>query len=257
MAVKVGASLWTATADQQRAPVRETHTRDFERKIGLRDHSSTSNESAGRQSNEHVISEQRLPYSEFPEADLARIVRPGSGDASESRAVGTLELYALGAHAGHHLSYLSQIILADQGRQGVASGGVELGYSESLNPLPIASTISLMPSAALIKSPDGSWGEPVEVERQEVEDSASRQLLSYFTWKWPDRHFQFLPRGNGLELLVRDYRLTPQERDELIDELSRRASSMPECPQQIWLNGEEVWRASSLSNDYKGEHNGR
>ena len=257
MADKVGASLWTATADQQRAPVRETQTRDFERKIGLRDHSSTSNESAGRQRNEHVISEQRLPYSGFPEADLARIVRPGSGHTSESRAAGVLELYALGAQAGHHLSYLPQLLLAEQGLQGVASVGMEPGCSESLNPLPIASRISLMPSAALIKSPDGSWGEPVEGERQEVEDFASRQLLSYLAWKWPDRHFQFLPRGKGLELLVRDYRLTPQECDELIGELSRRASSMPERPQQIWLNGEEVWRASSHSNDNKGERNGR
>ncbi|MCP2020422.1 UNVERIFIED_ORG: hypothetical protein J2Y76_001337 [Pseudomonas reinekei] len=257
MAVKVGVSLWTATPDQQRAPVRETQTRDFERKIGLRDHSSTSNERAGWQQNEHVISEQRLPYSEFPEAELARMVRPGSGGASESRAAGALELYALGAYAGHHLSYLPQLLLAEQGLQGVASEGLELGYSESLNPLPITSRISLSPGAVLIKSPDGSWGEPVGGERQEVEDSASRQLLSYFTWKWPDRHFQFLPRGKGLELLVRDYRLTPQECDELIGELSRRASSMPERPQQIWLNGEEVWRASSHSNDNKGERNGR
>jgi hypothetical protein len=81
-------------------------------------------------------------------------------------------------------------------------------------------------------------------------------LLSYLTLKWPDRQFHFLPRGKGLELVVRDYQLSAQERDELIDELSRRASSMPERPQQIWLNGQEVWRASSLSNDYTGGHHG-
>lgn len=257
MAVKVGASLWTMAADQQRPPARETQAKDFERKIGLHDQSPTSNESAGQQRNPQVMSEQRLAHSAMAEADLARVMQLRSGGASASMTAEALELYALGAHAGHHLSYLPDVFLAEPGVHSVASIGAEQVYSAPSSALSTTSAMFSMPGAVSTKGPDRPWSEPVTIEQQGAEDSTSHPLLSYLNGKWSDRHFQFLPRGQGIELLVRDYRLTAQERDELIDELSRRASSMPERPQQIWLNGQQVWRASPLSNDYKGEHDGR
>ncbi|WP_431495036.1 hypothetical protein [Pseudomonas brassicacearum] len=257
MAVKVGVSLWTMAADQQRPPARETQAKDFERKIGLHDQSPASNENTGQQHNPQMMSEQRLAHSAVAEADLARVVQLRSVGVSESMTAGALELYALGAHAGHHLSYLPDVFLAEPGVHSVASIDTEQAYSAPSSSLPTTSMIAPMPGAALMSSPDRPWGDPVGIEQQGAEDSTSRQLLSYLSGKWPDRHFQFLPRGKGIELLVRDYRLTSQERDELIDELSRRASSMPERPQQIWLNGQPIWRAPSLSNNYKGEHDGR
>ncbi len=256
MAVKVGVSLWTMAADQQRPPARETQAKDFERKIGLHDQSPTSNESAGQQRNPQVMSGQRLAHSAVAEADLARVVLLRSGSASAMTAE-ALELYALGAHAGHHLSYLPDVFLAEPDVHDVASIGAEQAYSAPSGALTTISAMSSMPCAVSTIGPDRPWSEPVAIEQQGVEDSTGRSLLSYLHGKWPDRHFQFLPRGKGIELLIRDYRLTAQERDELIDELSRRASSMPERPQQIWLNGEQVWRASPLSNNYKGEHDGR
>ncbi|MBX8495372.1 hypothetical protein [Pseudomonas cichorii] len=256
MATKVGASLWVPVADQQRAPIRETQAREFERKIGLRDHSTAANENSNPQNNEHSFSEQRFPYAEDSQAGVTRTLRRGSGD-DESKAVGALELYALGMHAGRHLSYLPNMFPEELGISGIAPVVEEYNYSAALNSSSVDSATFLMPSAFLIKTSEGQSEDPVGIKRQEIEVSTNRQLLSYFSWRWPDRHFQFLPRGKGLELLVRDYQLTSQERDELIDELSRRALSMPERPQQIWLNGEEVWRASSPSIDYKGENDGR
>ena len=257
MAVKVGASLWTMTADQQRPPARETQAKDFERKIGLHDQSPASNESTGQQRDPRMMSEQRLVHSAIAEADLVRVMQLRSVVASASMAGGALELYALGAHAGHHLSYLPDLFLAGPDVHSIASDGAEQAYSASSSALSMTSMISSLPGAVSTKGPDRPWSEPIAIEQQGAEDSIDRPLLSYLNGKWPDRHFQFLPRGKGIELLIRDYRLTAQERDELIDELSRRASSMSERPQQIWLNGQEVWRASPLSNDYKGEHDGR
>ncbi|WP_024617154.1 hypothetical protein [Pseudomonas kilonensis] len=257
MAVKVGVSLWTMAADHQRPPARETQAKDFERQIGLHDQSPASNENTGQRGNPQVMSEQRLAHSAVAEADLARVMQLRSGAASASMTAEALELYALGARAGHHLSYLPDLFLAEPGVHSVASIGAEQTYSAPSSVLPTTSATSSMPGAVLTQGPDRAWSEPVAIEQQDAEDSISHPLLSYLNGKWPDRHFQFLPRGKGIELLVRDYRLTAQERDELIDELSRRASSMAERPQQIWLNGQQVWRASSLSNNYKGEHDGR
>ncbi|XXE14461.1 hypothetical protein J3P89_14930 [Pseudomonas sp. Z1-14] len=244
-------------ADQQRPPARDTQAKDFERKIGLRDQSPTSNESTGQQRNPQVMSEQRLAHSAIAEADLARVVQLRSVGVSESLTAGALELYALGAHAGHHLSYLPDVFLTESGVHGVVSIGAAQAYLAPSSAFSVTSAISSMAGAVPTKGPDSPWSEPVTIEWQEAEDSTGRSLLSYLNGKWPDRHFQFLPRGKGLELLIRDYRLTAQERDELIDEFSRRASSMPERPQQISLNGQQVWSASPLSNDYKGEHDGR
>ena len=257
MAVKVGASLWTMTADQQRPAARETQAKDFERKIGLHDQSPASNESTGQQRDPRMMSEQRLVHSAIAEADLARVMQLRSFGASASMTGGALELYALGAHAGHHLSYLPDVFLAEPGVDGTAAMGAVQAYSATLGTLQTTSAISSMPGVVSTNGPDRPWSEPIVIEQQGAEDSIDRPLLSYLNGKWADRHFQFLPRGKGIELLIRDYRLTAQERDELIDELSRRASSMSERPQQIWLNGQEVWRASPLSNDYKGEHDGR
>lgn len=255
MATRVGASLWIPASDQQRATIRETQAKDFERKIGLSDHSTESKESSNPQKNERSFSEQRFPYAEDSQAGLARTLRRGSGE--ESKAVGALELYALGMHAGRHLSYFPDMFQEGLGISGVAPIVEEYSYSAAQSSSSVDSAIFLMPSAFLIKNSEGQSEGTVGIKREEIEVSTSRQLLSYFSGRWPDRHFQFLPRGKGLELLVRDYQLTSQERDELINELSRRASSMPERPQYIWLNGTEVWRASSPSIDYKGENDGR
>ncbi|SEI44397.1 hypothetical protein [Pseudomonas sp. NFACC07-1] len=257
MAVKVGASLWTMAADQQRPPARDTQAKDFERKIGLYDQSPASNESTGQQRNPQVMSEERLVHSAIADADLARVVLLRSIGASTSMTAEALELYALGAHAGHHLSYLPDTFLAEPGVHSVASIDTEQAYSAPSSALSTTSAISSVPGAVLAQGSDRPRIEPVTIEQQGTEDSTGQPLLSYLNGKWPDRHFQFLPRGKGLELLVRDYRLTAQERDELIEELARRASSMSERPQQIWLNGQQVWRASPLSNDYIGEHDGR
>ncbi|MCE0460990.1 hypothetical protein [Pseudomonas uvaldensis] len=257
MAVKVGASLWAVAADQHRAPVRETQARNFEQKIGLGEHPKTANEGTGSQRNDHLVPESGRLHVQDSELEPGRVVRPGSGDVSSSAAVGTLELYALGAHAGHHLSYLPDIFLMGQGALCVAPVQVEERYSGVSTPTLMTSSGSPIPGEILNICGNGQIGEPAGLELQEAESSASQPLLSYLTWKWPDRQFHFLPRGKGLELFVRDYQLTAQERDELIEELSRRASSMPERPQQIWLNGQEIWRASAVSNDYEGEHNGR
>jgi hypothetical protein len=256
MATKVGASLWNPMADQQRTPVRETQDRDFERKIGLRDRSTMSDKKPAHESGEPALPGQRSLNAGFLQAEAGRTPRMESSETSPSKSGGALELYALGAHAGRHLSFLPDMFLEEHGISDVASVGHGYGSSTTMDSLPIAAAISLLPSALLINPPGAQVAEPVRIEQQETDISVSRQLLGYFGGRWPDRHFQFLPRGKGLELLVRDYQLTPQERDELIGELSRRASSMPERPQQIWLNGEEVWRASSRSIDYKGEQNG-
>jgi len=257
MAVKVGTSLWVMRADQQRPPVRDTQAMDFERRIGLHVHSPASSDSKSQQRPQQAISEQRLARADLAETTLARVEQVRSVGMSESTSAEALELYALGAHAGHHLSYLPDAFVEQQGMHSVASVDIEQASREHWSDLPITSAIFFMSSGAPPASPGRPGPEPVGIEQSDAENSTSRQLLSYLNGKWPDRHVQFLPRDKGVELLIRDYRLTSQERDELRDDLARLAPSMPERPQQIWLNGEQIWRASSLSNDYKGEHDGR
>ena len=138
----------------------------------------------------------------------------------------------------------------------LASVTVERTSSADSSDFPLTASTSSTTGVTSAKLAEPSQIQPTGLEL-ENQDAVNPPLLSYLTSRWPQRHFQFLPRGKGLELLVRDYHLTSQERNELIGELARRASSMPERPQQIWLNGQSVWQASSFLNDFQGEPHGR
>jgi len=256
MAVKVGVSLWTTATDQQRFPPREAPAEDFGRKLGLRDNAPGSGEHMDRQSSGQSLSEQRLASSAFSEPDLSLIRRSDAGRVSETMTAGVLELYALGARAGHHLSYSPQSFLAAQAEAVRSSVTAEPTPSVDSSDSRLISSTPSVTGITSTKLVEQSQAQPAGLE-VDGQDAVSPPLLSYLTSKWPQRHFQFLPRGKGMELLVRDYHLTSQERNELIGELSRRASSMPERPQQIWLNGQSVWQASSFLNDFQGEPHGR
>ncbi|NWB95797.1 hypothetical protein HX882_07855 [Pseudomonas gingeri] len=257
MAVKVGGSLWTQATDQQRAPQRENQGQDFERKLGLRDNSKLSSEQLNRQQDLHGVFGQRSSTSAQGEAVLGQLMHTDLGRISGAHMAGVLELYALGAHAGHHLSYAPQAFLAAQDMEALAQdAAVRASFTPSSEIPQAQERVSTLDSGAP-KTVGQPLIEPAPVESVETENAAARHLSSHLTLRWPDRNFQFLPRGKGLELLVRDYHLTPQERDVLIDELSRQASSMSEPPRQIWLNGQSVWQAPSFLNDSQGETRGR
>ena len=76
----------------------------------------------------------------------------------------------------------------------------------------------------------------------------TEQLSLYLAQKWPERSSLLLPRGNGIELLIRDYHLTPDEQESLVAELLVRMRAQAAQPQQIWINGQCVWQLNpSLS----------
>ena len=83
----------------------------------------------------------------------------------------------------------------------------------------------------------------------------AEQLSLYLAQKWPQRSSLVLPRGNGIELLIRDYHLSADEQESLVDELLVRMHAQPAQPEQIWINGRSVWqRPSSLSIQGEKQH---
>lgn len=76
--------------------------------------------------------------------------------------------------------------------------------------------------------------------------------LAYLIRKWPERYVQVLPRGKGIEVIIRDYHLGTEEQRALVQDLTRQAVR----PESIWINGQPAWQAPSLSRHSAGDSNG-
>lgn len=168
---------------------------------------------------------------------------------------GVVELYPLGMQAGQHLSHMPYGFLqtAEQAAQryaAMAEGQVALADTHAPEPQQVAAQAEI--SAAVVANSPSQL--PAHAEGGEA--VLTEQLSLYLAQKWPERSSVLLPRGNGIELLIRDYHLTPDEQESLVAELLVRMRAQAEQPQQIWINGQCVWQLNPSSSIQGEKQNG-
>lgn len=242
MGLNVGVSLWVAPPDAH-APVPRDNPpkgQTFAQRAGVEPQAAraeqaltTTNESSARTAD--LLGTQRLLQT--------------SVGAPER---GVLSLYGLGLRAGNHLSYVPSAF--------AATTLAERWTPAADNALALYQTAGRMQIQTLLPSVDGNNAPERtalrvasdELAEGDPELPGSAQVSAYLMRKWPERHLQVLPRGKGIEVIIRDYHLGQEEQQALVQDLTRQAL----CPQSIWINGQPVWQAPSLSRHSTGDAHG-
>jgi hypothetical protein len=242
MGLNVGVSLWVTPPDAQ-APVR-------------RDNQPQGQTFAQRAGVEPLLAkaDQLLPPTDghlAQEADLLNLQRLLQSSLKTPER-GVLELYSLGLRAGKHLSYVPQLfeqathvergVAATENERAVYQAGAGLPLQR---PLPSVEDHSALEHKAVHLAGD-DWADAGH------ELPGASPALAYLIRKWPERHVQVLPRGKGIEVIIRDYHLGPEEQRALVQDLTRLAVR----PQSIWINGQPAWQAPSLSSHSTGDAHG-
>lgn len=162
-----------------------------------------------------------------------------------------LELYTLGASAGRHLSYIAE------GRSEHSPLRNEIASSQAVAEQPVAPANSVPASAFAAASPSEAMqaiplGAPTSIPerstaattRSDSPEPAQHRLPE----RWQERNIILLTGEQGTEVLVRDYQLSEQEHDELLQELLRTSRTLSAQPRQIWINGRSVWPLNTDKN---------
>ncbi len=162
--------------------------------------------------------------------------------------VDAVELYKLGALAGHHLSYLPDLFMAS------THATATPGSAPLVEPV-AAATAELHP---MPQSSDRPEVEPVRFTeipaQQSTQDepalaSPARQLQRYLSTQWAERRMQIVAHGDDeIQLLIRDYHLAADAQEALVADLRRRFATMPKQPAQVWLNGQSIWQPPIAAN---------
>lgn len=261
MDFRVEVSLWNRQGNNNGQPAAQPNVAaNFSDKLGLKSQTQAQEQprdSAGQSA------QQDSPRADVPLAEGALLPSETVADQAQvalfqqrqlAQLPGVVELYPLGMRAGQHLSHLPYGFLqsAEQAAQGY-NAMAEVQRTSVVMPAPAAQQTANQVQASadafasnsshLVSNADG--GEAIFDE----------QLSLYLAQKWPQRSSLVLPRGNGIELLIRDYHLTSDEQESLVDELLVRMHAQTEQPEQIWINGRCVWqRPSSLSIQGEKQH---
>jgi len=156
--------------------------------------------------------------------------------------VDAVELYKLGALAGHHLSYL--LARSTASTCAIATAG----------PAPFEASVAVV-NAQLSPMPQASDRPEVEptgfteIPAQQpmldepVLTSPAQQLQRYLSTQWAERRMQVIAHGNDeILLLIRDYHLAADEQEALVADLRHQLAAMPKQPAQVWLNGQSIWQ---------------
>lgn len=242
MGLNVGVSLWVASPDAPTPAPRETRPagQTFAQRVGVQPLSAKAG--------------QQLPAAgdvQAHEAGLLGMQRLLQSTAKTPQT-GLLELYGLGLRAGQHLSYVPQSF--DAAVEGewlapapAADGRVDQAYGPFAVQQPLPGAVSES-SVDRVVMPQANE----TMANGDDELPSLSPLLSYLMRKWPERHVQILPRGKGIEVIIRDYYLGPDEQRALVRDLAHQAVR----PETLWINGQPVWQARSFSNQSTGEPHG-
>lgn len=220
---------------------------------------------------EAVLEFKVEPPVQVPQPAQAKVRSPMNGVSDFAAKIGLhagneqagvdssarIELYALSLRAGHHLSQVSHVFLADtiqpsltprieDGTTFMADGSPETPALAAMSGLVAVAAVSLCatPSYALSSDMEAS--------------QTLREWARYLGSQWPERRWQLLTRPDGVELLVRDYHLSHEEQIDLVAELRARVPSSSPPPERIWLNGQVIWHAESVMSHSMtgGQHGG-
>lgn len=246
MGLNVGVSLWTTQQDSATPPLRQNKPQEqtFAQKAGVQPAQPKADE-ALPQSNTHQWQLSGLSSTQqHPQTIINQI--------AQKPETGLLELYGLGLRAGSHLSYVPQFFWASV-------------QSERQTPMPVVDDGKCQVAVAPQVQEQRSWAsddgysdqmpphlvsEVLVDSRNELSDTTP--MLTYLMRKWPERHVQILPRGKGIEVIIRDYHLSLDEQLTLVQDLTRQAGR----PETIWINGQSVWQAPSFSSQSTGNSHG-
>ena len=241
MDFKVSVSLWNQAQASANPPAQpEAGTRDFKQRLGLdQQQSAPRQEDNGPRQGDTPLADQALPQGQQPEPKLlAHKVAPVKVDSTAG-----LELYALGLQAGTRLSHVPAGLLASAEaayRANAFNGAADTLEREQL----AGSTTTLVTTTS---APDRAPGlAPVVTPVTDTDDSAFARLDeglgAWHGTRWPQRNYLLLPRGDGVELLIRDHHLDADEQATLLGELLRRLPGSGVDAQRIWINGHSVWQ---------------
>jgi hypothetical protein len=159
-----------------------------------------------------------------------------------------VELYELGALAGHHLSQMPEQF-ASQTRAAVTPG---LLTTNAAVKAPGSAVPSEQPTTVTY-AVEGH--QPVELHSEQrphevpASSSATRRLEMYLTNQWPERRMQVIAHGaDEAELVIRDYHLDADEQEALVADLRRHLAARPNAFTQIRLNGQSIWNHPLAAN---------
>lgn len=242
MGLNVGVSLWVTPPDAQ-APALSNNKRQgptFAQRAGV----------------EPLLAkaDQLLPPTDdhlAQEAGLLNIQRLLQSSLKTPER-GVLELYSLGLRAGKHLSYVPQLFeQTTHVERGVAAADNERAFYQAWDGLPLQRPLpSVEYNSAFEQKAIHLAGDDLADAGHELPGASP--ALAYLVRKWPERHVQVLPRGKGIEVIIRDYHLAPEEQRALVQDLIHQAVR----PESIWINGQPAWQAPSLSRHSTGDSHG-
>lgn len=236
MDFKVQVSLWTQAPGQSLPNNMPNQGRDnFAGKLGLQGQAQPEHEPHGQQLLRDA-NQDKQPW-QHPNATASL-----SGSEDQNRQ-GMEALFELGLLAGPKLSYLSQAMAELDAQQ---TGG-------SLSSTPAANDLNLSSQARATDQPAARPAAPLSTAAQQIQTrqtavtsnaqaTNAAQLAQHLAHHWPQRNLLVLPKGQGVEVLVRDYQLSSEEREQLSAELIARLANAPGGAEQIWINGEMVWQ---------------
>lgn len=247
MDFKVSVSLWNQAQASANPPTQpDAGARDFKQRLGLdQQQSAPRQEDNGRQQGDTPLAEPPLPQGQQPASNLPEHkIMPEKVDPAAG-----LELYALGLQAGSRLSHVPAGLLAsaEAAYRANAFGALAQAVGQEQ---PVSTTATLSPIAS---APDHAPAGMVPATTP-LTDAADTPLTrldeglgAWHSARWPQRNYLLLPRGDGVELLIRDHHLDTDEQATLLGELLRRLPGSGVDAQRIWINGHPVWQREPLS----------
>lgn len=261
MDFRVEVSLWNRQGNNNGQPTAQPNvTANFSDKLGLKSQTQAQEQSSD------TAGQGPLQCSSRADATLAEAALLASETGADQAQVevrqqrqlaqlpGVVELYPLGMRAGQHLSHLPYGFLqsAEQTAQGY-NAMAEAQRAPLVMSAPAAQQTATQVQASADAFASNSSHQVSNADGGEA--VVAEQLSLHLAQKWPQRSSMVLPRGQGIELLIRDYHLTADEQQSLVDELLLRMHAQPKQPEQIWINGRTVWqRPSSLSVQGEKQH---
>lgn len=238
MEFKLGASLWgLPTAGRQSATVQQEATEDFGKRLGL--------PSAPQIESQPEQTATNSGWQLHTELGLKVLPQMSSGQDVGRHSVPS-ELYVWGSLAGHHLSHVADAF--------DGNGNVPVGFAIS-RAHPIADAVcqdgenvdgQSMPvvHADVVMGSGLSISAPAELNVRHA--SGAQSLAGFLAQRWPERRLLLLPRDQGVEIVVRDFHLSAEEQQVLSRDLQRFMPQATEPLEQIWINGQSVWKRAPL-----------
>lgn len=233
MEFKLGATLWQQP-EMSAMTAKQPSQDDFKERLGIAEETPKETK--------HDVQEA------WKDSELASLLPTRLQLELENRPTNNelIALYDWGQLAGRHLSYTPGSL---EGESTLLSLLGQEAEQRSLNPS--QAWIAVDNSIVIA---EGNAGGRIDVpllnsDRSPQPEPIQQKTMSFLNGmlahRWPDRAFTVLTRGAGVEIVLRDYRLTREESDQLIGDLNRYFARSDEQLEQIWLNGQSLWQRQS------------